>query len=179
MKLSLSLLVAALLLPTLGSCGGGESSDPPASDDSSAAAVTETTADAVEHAPAVVEEAAKTEDGADALGAMESQAQDAVAEVKEVVINEAARTLFDTYCVTCHGSTGQGDGVAAAGLPVKPASFGDAAWQASVTDEHLALVISEGGAAAGKSPLMVAAPGAKDNPELLQGLVAIVRAFGN
>ncbi|MDA0667726.1 MAG: hypothetical protein O3A95_07000 [Planctomycetota bacterium] len=181
MKLSTTLLLAALLLPTLGSCGGGESVDPPADSDSDSATapVTETV---TEQAPAKIEEAAKTESGMDQLEALENQATGAVEAAKEatkeVVISKAAQALFDSYCVTCHGKTGKGDGIAAAGLPVKPASFTDAAWQASVTDEHLALVIAEGGAAAGKSPLMVAAPGAKDNPELLNGLVAIVRAFG-
>lgn len=176
MKLSTTLLVAAFLLPTLGSCGGGESVDPPADTDSTTAPAAEV--DASELAPAKTEEAAKTESGMDELEALETQATDAVEGAKEVVINDAARKLFDTFCVTCHGTSGKGDGVAAAGLPVKPASFSDAAWQASVTDEHLALVIAEGGAAAGKSPLMTPAPGAKDNPELLNGLVAIVRAFG-
>jgi len=175
MKLSFTLLVAALLLPTLGSCGGGESVDPPADTDSTSAPATET---AEPSTPAKTEETAKTETGVDELESMESQAAGAVEAVKEVVISQAARTLFDAYCTTCHGSAGAGDGVAAAGLPVKPASFADAAWQASVTDEHLALVIAEGGAAAGKSPLMVPAPGAKDDPELLSGLVAIVRGFG-
>ena len=176
MKLSTTLLVAAFLLPTLGSCGGGESVDPPTDADSTTAPVSE--AEAAKPAPAKTEEAAKSETGMDELEALEDQAMKAVETTKEVVINDAARKLFDTYCTTCHGKSGKGDGIAAAGLPVKPASFADAAWQASVTDEHLALVIAEGGAAAGKSPLMTPAPGAKDNPELLNGLVAIVRAFG-
>lgn len=174
MKLSTTLLLAVLLLPTFGSCGGGESVSPPVDSDSTTAPETET---ATEQAPAEAEEAAKTESGMDELEALENLAAGAV-EAKEAVIPKAAQALYDSYCFACHGATGKGDGLAAANLPVKPASFVDTVWQASVTDEHLALVIAEGGAAAGKSPLMVPAPGAKDDPELLNGLIAIVRAFG-
>jgi len=38
---------------------------------------------------------------------------------------EKGKQVFETYCVTCHGASGKGDGVAAAGLDPKPADFTD------------------------------------------------------
>ncbi|MDE3212183.1 MAG: cytochrome c [Bacteroidota bacterium] len=32
-----------------------------------------------------------------------------------------AKVIYVTYCTPCHGAKGRGDGIAAAGLPVKPA----------------------------------------------------------
>ena len=61
---------------------------------------------------------------------------------------------YATYCAMCHGAEGKGDGVAGAALPVKPANFADAKFWAGTTDEVVKKVIKEGGAAAGKSPLM-------------------------
>lgn len=89
-----------------------------------------------------------------------------------------AATLLASRCAACHGTAGKGDGPAAGGLNPKPRSFGDPAWQKSVTDEHLAKVIVEGGAAVGKSPLMTANPDLKDKPEVVKALVKAIRAFG-
>ncbi|MBX7102005.1 MAG: urate hydroxylase PuuD [Myxococcaceae bacterium] len=90
---------------------------------------------------------------------------------------EEAKAMFGTVCVPCHGSEGLGNGPVAAALNPKPRAFGDQAWQASVTDEQLAKTILEGGAAVGKSPLMPPNPSLSSKPEVLQGLVAIVRGF--
>jgi mono/diheme cytochrome c family protein len=88
-----------------------------------------------------------------------------------------ARKLFSTRCVVCHGDHGAGDGPGAAALNPKPRAFGDAAWQASVTDEHIKKTIVEGGAAVGKSPAMAANPDLADKPEQLTALLKIVRDF--
>ena len=88
-----------------------------------------------------------------------------------------ARQLFDSLCFTCHGTTGHGDGPGAAALDPKPRSFIDAAWQDSVTDEHIVKTIVYGGAAVGKSPMMPAQPQLKGKNDVLQGLVRIVRGF--
>ena len=48
-------------------------------------------------------------------------------------------------------------------------------WQAKVSDEHIATVIVEGGAAVGKSNLMAANPDLSDKPNVVQALVQIVR----
>ncbi|MEY2980008.1 MAG: c-type cytochrome [Planctomycetota bacterium] len=90
-----------------------------------------------------------------------------------------AKTAWKTLCTTCHGANGLGDGAAAAAFPVKPRSFGDKTWQASVDDAHIKKIIVEGGAAVGKSALMTGAPHLKGNDEALDYLVRIVRSFGN
>jgi mono/diheme cytochrome c family protein len=88
-----------------------------------------------------------------------------------------ARTLFDSLCFTCHGTSGHGDGPGAAAIDPKPRSFADVAWQDSVTDDHIKKVIVYGGAAVGKSPMMVGQPQLKGNDKVLDGLVQIVRGF--
>lgn len=88
-----------------------------------------------------------------------------------------ARQLFDSLCVTCHGSSGHGDGPGAATLDPKPRSFVDAAWQDSVTDQQIAKTIVYGGAAVGKSPMMPPQPQLKGKDGVLQGLAGIIRGF--
>jgi mono/diheme cytochrome c family protein len=88
-----------------------------------------------------------------------------------------ARTIFNTRCATCHGAEGKGNGPAAITLNPKPRNYTDAAWQKSVTDDHLREIIVKGGAAVGKSPLMPPNPDLENKPEVVSGLVTIVRAF--
>jgi mono/diheme cytochrome c family protein len=87
----------------------------------------------------------------------------------------AARRVFETVCFTCHGMTGAGDGPGSAALQPKPRNLRDPAWQASVTDAHVRNVITMGGAAVGKSPMMPAQPQLKNDPRVLDALVAHVR----
>lgn len=88
-----------------------------------------------------------------------------------------ADEVFRTICVTCHGDSGHGDGPGAAACDPKPRTFADAAWQASVTDDHIVKTITLGGAAVGKNPQMPAQPQLKGKTELLQQLVTIIRGF--
>jgi mono/diheme cytochrome c family protein len=88
-----------------------------------------------------------------------------------------ARKLFSTKCIVCHGDHGAGDGPGAAALNPKPRAFGDATWQASVTDDQIKKTILEGGAAVGKSAAMSANPELSDKPDELTALVKIVRDF--
>ena len=88
-----------------------------------------------------------------------------------------AATVFKQRCGTCHGLTGKGDGAAAQALNPKPRSFEDAAWQGTITDDHIKKVIVEGGAAVGKSPLMAPNPDLKDKAEVVDGLLKIVRGM--
>lgn len=53
------------------------------------------------------------------------------------------KTLYTIYCVACHGEKGKGDGVAAAGLNVKPADHSSVAVQKQ-TDGALFWELSEG-----------------------------------
>lgn len=89
-----------------------------------------------------------------------------------------ARKIYTQRCVTCHGDSGKGDGAGAAALNPKPRSFSDAAWQKSVDDAKLSKVIVGGGTAVGLSALMPPNPDLKDKPDVVNGLIAIVRGFG-
>jgi len=89
-----------------------------------------------------------------------------------------AERMFATVCITCHGTDGRGRGPAADSLNPKPRDYTDAAWQASVTDQELRDTILKGGAGVGKSPMMPGQPQLADQPEVLDGLVKIIRAFG-
>ena len=91
---------------------------------------------------------------------------------------EDAHDLFKSRCVPCHGEGGKGDGPGAAALNPKPRNYTDKAWQASVDDERIKKTILYGGAAVGKSPIMPASPDLDSKPEVVEGLVKIVREFG-
>ena len=91
---------------------------------------------------------------------------------------DQAQAMFSTVCATCHGSEGKGDGPAAANLTPKPRNYTDAAWQASVTDDDLKKTILLGGSGVGKSPMMPGQPQLKEQPEVLDALVKIIRGFG-
>ena len=66
------------------------------------------------------------------------------------------KKLYQTYCTGCHGASGKGDGPAGKTLPVKPADHTNGKKMSQYSDEHLANVISKGGASVGKSPQMPA-----------------------
>lgn len=87
-----------------------------------------------------------------------------------------AKEIFGQRCVPCHGSVGAGDGPASASLNPKPRAFSDAAWQDSVTDEHIMKIVHFGGAAVGKSASMPGNPDLSD-PALLAELAKVVRSF--
>jgi cytochrome c553 len=91
---------------------------------------------------------------------------------------DEAKQMFATVCAACHGTDGTGNGPAAASINPKPRNYTDAAWQASVTDDDIRKIILQGGQAVGKSPMMPAQAQLKDKPEVVDGLVAIVRSFG-
>ena len=94
-----------------------------------------------------------------------------------LALSGEAAQRWDSLCVTCHGKIGHGDGPGAAALNPKPRSFSDAAWQASVTDDHLRKVIIEGGPAVKLSNLMPPNADLKNKPEVLDQLVRKVRSF--
>ena len=86
--------------------------------------------------------------------------------------------LYMTYCSSCHGDKGRGDGAAGKGLPVKPADHTDGKLMSSFSDEFLMTIISKGGAAVGKSSFMPAWGGVlKDNQ--LRDLLAYLRSISN
>jgi cytochrome c553 len=93
--------------------------------------------------------------------------------------DEQAHKMFETVCAMCHGMDGTGNGPAAASLNPKPRNYTDATWQASVTDDEIRKTILLGGQATGKSAAMPGQPQLKDQPEVLDGLVKIIRGFSS
>lgn len=62
--------------------------------------------------------------------------------------------VYATYCAACHGNAGKGDGPGAAALNPKPRDLTDSAYMLKLNDQYLFDIVSKGGAAQGKSPLM-------------------------
>lgn len=95
----------------------------------------------------------------------------------------AGKAKYDTFCLSCHGPEGKGDGPVGAALNPKPRDFstGDFKFDADKdgtagTDADLKLVIKNGAAAYGGSPMM--APwGATLSEQDLENLVAFVRSL--
>jgi mono/diheme cytochrome c family protein len=86
------------------------------------------------------------------------------------------RKLYSTYCASCHGDKGKGDGVAASSLPVKPKDHTDGATMNQLTDQFLADVISKGGGAVGRSTFMPAWGGSL-NEKQVRDLIAYIRSL--
>lgn len=99
--------------------------------------------------------------------ALSAQAQDAA----------AGQAKFGQLCSTCHGQGAAGDGPAAPGLRPSPANMTTAEWQSSVDDEYLRDIITRGGAAVGKSPMM-ASWGHALKGEDLDSVIAFIRSVG-
>ncbi len=98
--------------------------------------------------------------------------------ISPVALAEATE-IFTTRCGACHGKEGKGDGPAAVGFNPKPRNFTDAAWQASVTDEHIEKIIVYGGAAVGKNPAMPPNPDLMAKKETVAALRAHVRLLSS
>jgi mono/diheme cytochrome c family protein len=94
-------------------------------------------------------------------------------------VPEDPKEVFKTRCVMCHGESGKGDGPASVALNPKPRNYTDAEWQKSVTDDQIKKTITGGGASVGKSPIMPAQPDLAQKPEVLDGLVKIIRGFAS
>ena len=90
----------------------------------------------------------------------------------------AAREVFTSRCAACHGAEGKGNGPGAVALNPKPRNYHDRDWQSRVTDDDIKKTITFGGAAVGKSPMMPASPDLEQKPEVVDGLVRLVRDFG-
>lgn len=91
----------------------------------------------------------------------------------------SAERKFTEVCAACHGTDGRGEGPAAELLPVKPRDWTDAGWQASVTDEGLAAIIVEGGAAHGLDAMMPASSELRGRPDIVAELVKTIRSYAN
>jgi mono/diheme cytochrome c family protein len=101
-----------------------------------------------------------------------------VATVASAQNKEEGKKFYVTYCSSCHGESGKGDGPAAASLPVKPANHTDGNVMNKMSDKTLTDIISKGGPAGGKSNFMPAWGGAlKENQ--IQDIVAYLRSIAN
>ncbi len=67
---------------------------------------------------------------------------------------ESAKDNYNLYCVQCHGSAGTGKGINAPSLAVAPRNHTSAKDMSALTDAGVALAITEGGVAVGKSTQM-------------------------
>jgi cytochrome c oxidase cbb3-type subunit 3 len=139
-----AVVIACLFLAGLGlliACGGPVEEPAEAPPEAAVEAPAEEAAPAPEAAP----EAAPDEAAAPAAAV-------------GVALGDAAKgkTIYDTYCVACHGATGKGDGAAASTLTTKPADHSDGNVMNVMTNEDLFKAIKEGGAGVGKSNLMPA-----------------------
>jgi len=68
----------------------------------------------------------------------------------------AGKQIFMQIFIPCHGPEGKGDGPASVSLDPKPRNLTDATYMAQLNDRYLFELISRGGIAVGKSPLMPA-----------------------
>lgn len=91
----------------------------------------------------------------------ETQIWDLVAYVRTLhrqppFTGEASRgaNLYDSYCWTCHGKRGKGDGPIAVAYQPRPRDLTDQGYVASRTDNDLYHMISQGGAVMGRSAAM-------------------------
>src|SRR5579884_136068 len=89
-----------------------------------------------------------------------------------------AKEVFNSRCAACHGEGGYGNGPGSVALNPKPRNYHDKVWQAKVTDDDIRKTITYGGAAGGKSPMMAASPDLEAKPDVIEGLVHLVREFG-
>ena len=76
------------------------------------------------------------------------------AEAGGKVSPDRGKRLYLWYCAPCHGERGDGKGFNAKNLDPRPARHADAGLMGRRTDMELYEVISGGGRAVGKSPLM-------------------------
>lgn len=99
-----------------------------------------------------------------------------------VAASDAGAAAYRMYCVTCHGATGKGDGLAAASLTPKPADFSAGAFKFDPNGngekgdiDDIKAIVRDGAARHGGSPLM--APWPMLSPDQLQAVAEHVKSF--
>jgi mono/diheme cytochrome c family protein len=88
------------------------------------------------------------------------------------------KKLYLTYCSSCHGDDGKGDGPASRSLPVKPANHTDGAVMNKFSDKFLLEIIAKGGGPVGKSAMMPGW-GGQFKEKQLRDIVAYVRSIAD
>lgn len=158
----------ALLALVLLACGGSEEKSAP-----TATAGSRPAAEAPSRAPS--HETAPAEPTAEATPAAPEKAEKASYPCIPGDPAQGAR-LYATYCASCHGPRGEGDGPAAASLQPKPARHADGALMNPLSNDFVFKVIEKGGAAVGKSPSMAPWGGSLSNAQIWD-LVAFIRTL--
>ena len=86
------------------------------------------------------------------------------------------KKLYATYCSSCHGEDGKGDGPASKAFPVTPGDHTNGTIMNKESDKFLSEIISKGGGAVGKSPFMPAWGNAL-NEKQINELIAYIRCI--
>lgn len=84
---------------------------------------------------------------------------------------DAGKQIFTDNCASCHGDGGKGDGPAGASLDPKPANLTVVA--PTLADDRIFWIVSEGGAAAGKSASMASWKGTLSSDEIWQAITYV------
>lgn len=87
------------------------------------------------------------------------------------------KAVFAQYCGSCHGPAGKGDGPGAAALNPKPKDLTTPGFVKGVKDAYLRDLITKGGPAVGKSPLMPPM-GSALKPDDVNNIIAFIRSIG-
>jgi len=87
------------------------------------------------------------------------------------------KDLYAKHCAGCHGLSGKGDGPAAAAISPKPTDFSNKGYMAGLKDQYLFDLVQKGGAAMGKSPLIIPF-GKKLKDGEIRDVNAYVRSLG-
>lgn len=85
------------------------------------------------------------------------------------------KAVFTKSCAGCHGESGKADGGASAALNPKPKDLSDKAYNAKLDDAYLHNVISKGGPAVGKAPVMP--PFAQLKDQDVDDVIAYIRSL--
>lgn len=85
----------------------------------------------------------------------------------------AGKSVYEMFCLTCHGPTGLGDGPGGATLNPKPGNF----QVSKLTVDEMRKIIKEGGTAVGRSPNMIAW-GTTLSAQDVENVIAYIRQLG-
>ena len=106
----------------------------------------------------------------------------ATAAATTAAAGDAGASAYGMYCVTCHGATGKGDGVAAAALNPKPADFSVGAFKYDANGngskgevDDIKAIVHDGAAKHGGSALM--APWPMLSADQLQAVAEYVKSL--
>jgi mono/diheme cytochrome c family protein len=131
---------------------------------------------------AAAPEAAPSGEAAPVAPAAEAPAPAVPAAATAAADTAAGAKVFKSFCETCHGPEGKGDGVAAAALNPKPANFAVGAFKYDANGngtkgdvDDIKAIVHDGAAKHGGSPLM--APWPMLSPSDLDAVAAYVKSL--